>query len=576
MDRQHRKGLELFVLPLPQKSHIRRLFKGFRLERQDSMSEEVAFAADAGLRTNASCKCKPVKGGSNTAIPLMGFVFRTFSGSFPQLGFLNKSAPKKKLEAELRPGTNASKLRVRPRDKPRQIPDLEDHLLLFMLNRLDTNSCSFSKRGTDASSYGCNEVSETSGTSEDALDTQFFYAGGFLHACPIEISKVAQMLCVRKKKPGLRKRNTLGFACLQGEPVLLAPDGVHPEVISEGVKVEAPQNLPSGEPLRIPFVPLHGLSLTTLMERIPAIKFVQQHQAFPDKERLTSVQDFFRYTESEGRRVFQDLDRDKDGQITLGDLKLAMEKMRLPSVYAKKFLHKTQSHWLAKSFGWPEFSSFIQEKEPMMIRLFNSLGVSNSGTVQRTNVKDLLRNAGFPATEDNACAMMKFLGANTEGSLKYGQFRKFMLLVPTEQLISDPWSVWFKAATSGPETSRSDLLESMLNHCTLFSRGLVHRFETAKATVVLPDVRNFEGVSNLLKLGHCLSRKQFTMQGADVSDLNNGVTEVTELQLLGSFKSNIPGPVMQRHYENEVSQQSSFRKKEHNCSQQACPEVADD
>jgi hypothetical protein len=44
----------------------------------------------------------------------------------------------------------------------------------------------------------------------------------------------------------------------------------------------------------------------------------------PDRSRLSSVESFFRYTEEEGRRFFEELDRDGDGRVTLDDLRLCM------------------------------------------------------------------------------------------------------------------------------------------------------------------------------------------------------------------------------------------------------------
>lgn len=42
----------------------------------------------------------------------------------------------------------------------------------------------------------------------------------------------------------------------------------------------------------------------------------------PDKRRLMTVHDFFRYTEEQGRALFKELDRDGDERVSLDDLKV--------------------------------------------------------------------------------------------------------------------------------------------------------------------------------------------------------------------------------------------------------------
>lgn len=139
-----------------------------------------------------------------------------------------------------------------------------------------------------------------------------------------------------------------------------------------------------------------------------------------------------------GKRLFDELDRDRDGQVTLDDLEVAMKKRRLPQRYAKEFLKRTRKTWFAKSIGWSEFHSLMEQKEPKMLRAYTTMSLSKSGTLQKNQVLVSLRNAGLPATDGNAAAMMKFLNVDAEGSIAYGQFRNFMLLLPPERLGDDP------------------------------------------------------------------------------------------------------------------------------------------
>uniref|UniRef100_A0A166DSP1 EF-hand domain-containing protein n=1 Tax=Daucus carota subsp. sativus TaxID=79200 RepID=A0A166DSP1_DAUCS len=191
---------------------------------------------------------------------------------------------------------------------------------------------------------------------------------------------------------------------------------------------------------------LSTVSLTELIELIPQMAG-RASKDHPDKKKLFSVQDFFRYTEAEGRRFFDELDRDGDGKINLEDLEIAMRKRKLPRRYAQDLMRRTRSHLFSKSFGWKQFLSLMEQKEPTILRAYTSLCLSKSGTLQKSEILASLKNAGLPANEDNAVAMMRFLNADAEEFISYGHFRNFLLLLPSDRLQEDPRNIWFEAAT---------------------------------------------------------------------------------------------------------------------------------
>ncbi|KAK6136318.1 hypothetical protein DH2020_029939 [Rehmannia glutinosa] len=255
---------------------------------------------------------------------------------------------------------------------------------------------------------------------------------------------------------------------------------------------------------------LSTVSFTELIELLPQIGRPSKED-HPDKKKLFSVQDFFRYTEAEeiiscplekydsgnfltgnfnnlaGKRFFVELDRDGDGQVTLEDLEIAMRKRKLPKRYAHEFMRRTRSHLFSKSFGWKQFLSLMEQKEPTILRAYTSLCLSKSGTLQKSEILASLQNAGLPANEDNAVAMMRFLNADAEQSISYGHFRNFMLLLPSDRLQEDPRSIWFEAATvvavpPPVEIPAGSVLKSALIgglSCAL-STALLHPVDTVK------------------------------------------------------------------------------------------------
>lgn len=115
-----------------------------------------------------------------------------------------------------------------------------------------------------------------------------------------------------------------------------------------------------------------------------------------------------------------------------------MRKRKLPRRYARELLRRARSHLFAKSFGWKQFLTLMEQKEATILRAYTSLCLSKSGTLQKSEILASLENAGLPANEDNAVAMMRYLNADTGGSISYGHFRNFMLLLPSDRLQDDP------------------------------------------------------------------------------------------------------------------------------------------
>ncbi|CAL1374340.1 unnamed protein product [Linum trigynum] len=308
-----------------------------------------------------------------------------------------------------------------------------------------------------------------------------------------------------------------------------------------------PQKLLAGGLLSIPLSNVERLrstlstvSLTELMELVPQLGRASKDH--PDKKKLFSVQDFFRYTESEGRRFFEELDRDSDGQVTLEDLEMAMRKRKLPRNYARDFMRRARSHLFSKSFGWKQFLSLMEQREPTILRAYTSLCLSKSGTLKRSEILASLENAGLPANEENAMAMMRFLKEDAEESISYGHFRNFMLLLPSDRLQDDPRSIWFEAATvvavAPPvEIPAGSVLRSALAgglSCAL-STSLMHPVDTVKTRVQASTLTFPEIISKLPQVGvQGLYRGsipaivgQFSSHG-----LRTGIYEVSKLVLI--------------------------------------------
>ncbi|XP_011102130.1 mitochondrial substrate carrier family protein C-like [Sesamum indicum] len=309
----------------------------------------------------------------------------------------------------------------------------------------------------------------------------------------------------------------LKFAKVGGMPSSIVGVPSTEDVREEGVNQEdigglSPPKLTNGV-LSIPLSNVEQLrstlstvSLTELIELLPQIGRSSKED-HPDKKKQFSVQDFFRYTEAEGKRFFQELDRDGDGQVTLEDLEIAMRNRKLPNKYAHQFMQRTRNHLFSKSFGWKQFLSLMEQKEPTILRAYTSLRLSKSRTLQKSEILASLENAGLPANEDNAVAMMHFLNANTDESVSYGHFRNFMLLLPSDRLQVNSRSIPSKSATAGSaspvDTPAVSVLKSSLAggiSCSL-SAALMHPLDTVKTRVQASTLSFPEILAKLPQLG---------------------------------------------------------------------------
>lgn len=255
---------------------------------------------------------------------------------------------------------------------------------------------------------------------------------------------------------------------------------------------------------------LPTVSLTELIELLPQLvgRSITSADGHPDKKKLFSVQDFFRYAEVEGKRFFEELDRDGDGQVTLEDLEIAMRKRRLPRRYARDFLRRTRSNFFSKSIGWKQFLSLMEQKEPTILRAYTTLCLSKSGTLHKNQILTSLKGAGLPANEDNAAAMLRYLNADSEGSISYGHFRNFMLLLPSERLEDDPRNIWFEAATvvavpPPVEISTGSVLKSALagGLASALSTSLMHPIDSMKTRVQASTLSFPDLISELPQIG---------------------------------------------------------------------------
>uniref|UniRef100_A0A0A9E1V0 Mitochondrial substrate carrier family protein n=1 Tax=Arundo donax TaxID=35708 RepID=A0A0A9E1V0_ARUDO len=215
-----------------------------------------------------------------------------------------------------------------------------------------------------------------------------------------------------------------------------------------------------------------------------------------------------------------------------------MRKRRLPRRCARDFLWRTRSNFFSKSIGWKQFLSLMEQKEPTILRAYTTLCLSKSGTLHKNQILTSLKSAGLPVNEDNAAAMLRYLNADSEGSISYGHFCNFMLLLPSERLEDDPRNIWFEAATvvdvpPPVEISTGSVLESALagGLASALSTSLMHPIDSMKTRVQASTLSFPDLISKLPQIGLRGSIPaifgQFSSHG-----LRTGIFEASKLVLI--------------------------------------------
>ncbi|ONK62438.1 uncharacterized protein A4U43_C07F3860 [Asparagus officinalis] len=295
---------------------------------------------------------------------------------------------------------------------------------------------------------------------------------------------------------------------------------------------------------------LNAASMEELIELVPQLS---------DKEKQFSVREFLQCTQNEGRQLFEELDRNKDGQVTLEDLEIAMSKRRLPKRYARELLRCTRRHLFSKSISWKEFLSLMEQKELAILRAYSTLSFGDSLTPQGNQIAGSLRIAGAPENEDNTVSLMHYLNVDNGESISYSQFRNFMLLLPSEQLEGDRWNKCHDGGNAVEPLAQSVLKSALAGGIACsFSAFVMHPVDTVKtcvqaSTLSLPELflklPEF-GFQGLYKGSIPAVIGQFTSHG-----LRTGLGEVSksiltkaipglpdiQVQSLASFSSTVLG-----------------------------------
>ncbi|CAG9466256.1 unnamed protein product [Pedinophyceae sp. YPF-701] len=189
-----------------------------------------------------------------------------------------------------------------------------------------------------------------------------------------------------------------------------------------------------------------------------------------NKAKLMDVRQFFQYVEKETVRLFQSLDSDGDGEVTIDDLKYAASRRGLPEEYARILMRAgRKGQWWRTSLTYEDFHDVLREREQACLCAYTALDVDQEGKITADRIRDMLETAGVRATEANTRAMLRVVNPGAadagsdglDGEVSYGRFRDLFIFMPTDALrTTEPTQLWYDAATTvplGPPVEADDI-----------------------------------------------------------------------------------------------------------------------
>eukprot|EP01025_Chloroclados_australasicus_P046462 TRINITY_DN5125_c0_g3_i1.p1 TRINITY_DN5125_c0_g3~~TRINITY_DN5125_c0_g3_i1.p1 ORF type:complete len:657 (+),score=78.61 TRINITY_DN5125_c0_g3_i1:122-2092(+) len=230
----------------------------------------------------------------------------------------------------------------------------------------------------------------------------------------------------------------------------------------------------------------------------PPIWVLLQQPGHPDRRKLLNVQDFYGYVEQEGKQFFNQLDKDKDGLVSIDDIRSILRQRNLPEWYADDFIrHARGNRFWSKKVSWEEFKTVGDAREQDMLRAFTSMEVNSKGQIELKDIQNTLQKMGLPTSSEVAGAMLRQIGCDEADYVSYGKFRSFLMLLPKTKIQSevDASVLWYESATIfplGPPSERPQVgatLKMMLTAAiagglaSSSSTFLMHPVDTLKTRV---------------------------------------------------------------------------------------------
>ncbi|KAL8562915.1 hypothetical protein ACOMHN_004607 [Nucella lapillus] len=135
------------------------------------------------------------------------------------------------------------------------------------------------------------------------------------------------------------------------------------------------------------------------------------------------------------RKLFEELDLNKDGAIDLNDLTKAMETMsvpRFPGHAQRMFTKYDKDHDGQIDFN--EFVLYIQEHDKELRKHFQKLDVNKDGFIDAQEIVESFRKLGVTIAPAEARQLLQRMDKDGSVKIEWNEWRNYLILSPTANI----------------------------------------------------------------------------------------------------------------------------------------------
>ena len=131
------------------------------------------------------------------------------------------------------------------------------------------------------------------------------------------------------------------------------------------------------------------------------------------------------------RELFDSIDVDKNGSISVAEAKGILQKMGLPVTNRQvaEFLKKVDVN-RDNVIDWEEFYGFVKERRITMRGLFDAIDTDKSGFIDPQEVFLALRGQGLVVDPEATSEILRKIDTNKDGKISFEEFEEFLCGLP--------------------------------------------------------------------------------------------------------------------------------------------------
>ncbi|XP_045202786.2 calcium-binding mitochondrial carrier protein SCaMC-2-like isoform X2 [Mercenaria mercenaria] len=145
-------------------------------------------------------------------------------------------------------------------------------------------------------------------------------------------------------------------------------------------------------------------------------------------------------------KLFNTIDRNKDGRIDISDLSALLKSKNVPNASDQAQHHHKHhiQHWETQlmkhdedkdgKMSFDEFLKYVTEHEKKLKLYFKKLDTNQDGVIDASEIKESFKNMGVSVSSAEAENLLKRMDRDGTLAIDYGEWRDFLILSPSNNL----------------------------------------------------------------------------------------------------------------------------------------------